>query len=398
MVSFFIVATMFLWISSVIGQENDNLERLGKAFPAGSTRSERFPSVEERVKLYMGNWYLPPCNTDGETILFDKKNKSAIQLRLPSNLNLTIDVFSDVEVDRIFFLNEEIIQNCAYQEVIQPKKKSKKESASQQNTIMDAKEVALKEKALFKADKKAKIFKNMRLYCNDVLISLVPSLSHVKLELESAAQTDIPPIMMQFGDLQHSHVYGVLPIPHFKKFRLASAKRTAEEPTTCVKSSNGDEPQHQPPPTHHNMQPIIWKLGMSRHYGLLPLVEAADRPWEQKKPKAIFRGQLTGSVHAYDRHNSDRENCIRWPRCRFVFENSESDLIDAKLTSTRHRMPDILDSVEMTAPTLSMEAMLEYKAIIMLEGNDVASGLKWALLSQSIVLMSRPVFTSWALE
>ena len=110
----------------MIGQENDNLERLGKAFPAGSTRSERFPSVEERVKLYMGNWYLPPCNKDGETILFDKKNKSAIQLRLPSNLNLTIDVFSDVEADRIFFLNEEIIQNCAYQEVIQPKKKSKK--------------------------------------------------------------------------------------------------------------------------------------------------------------------------------------------------------------------------------------------------------------------------------
>jgi hypothetical protein len=25
-------------------------------------RSERFPSITERLKMYMGNWYLPPCN------------------------------------------------------------------------------------------------------------------------------------------------------------------------------------------------------------------------------------------------------------------------------------------------------------------------------------------------
>ena len=34
----------------------------------------------------------------------------------------------------------------------------------------------------------------------------------------------------------------------------------------------------------------------------------------------------------------------------------------------------------------------------MLEGNDVASGLKWALLSQSVVLMPTPTHTSWAME
>jgi hypothetical protein len=34
----------------------------------------------------------------------------------------------------------------------------------------------------------------------------------------------------------------------------------------------------------------------------------------------------------------------------------------------------------------------------MLEGNDVASGLKWALLSQSVVLMPPPKHTSWAME
>jgi hypothetical protein len=52
----------------------------------------------------------------------------------------------------------------------------------------------------------------------------------------------------------------------------------------------------------------------------------------------------------------------------------------------------------MTSPAMSMRHLLQYKVIIMLEGNDVASGLKWALLSQSVVLMPPPQHTSWAME
>ena len=29
-------------------------------------RSERFPSFEERLKIYMGNWYLPPCTNENK--------------------------------------------------------------------------------------------------------------------------------------------------------------------------------------------------------------------------------------------------------------------------------------------------------------------------------------------
>jgi hypothetical protein len=45
-----------------------------------------------------------------------------------------------------------------------------------------------------------------------------------------------------------------------------------------------------------------------------------------------------------------------------------------------------------------MKQILQNKAIIMLEGNDVATGLKWALLSDSVVMMQPPSFTSWAME
>jgi hypothetical protein len=45
-----------------------------------------------------------------------------------------------------------------------------------------------------------------------------------------------------------------------------------------------------------------------------------------------------------------------------------------------------------------MKQQLQYKALIMVEGNDVATGLKWALLSNSVVMMQPPSHTSWAME
>ena len=45
-----------------------------------------------------------------------------------------------------------------------------------------------------------------------------------------------------------------------------------------------------------------------------------------------------------------------------------------------------------------MAEIQSHKVIISFEGNDVASGLKWSLLSQSVVLMPMPTRTSWAME
>ena len=45
-----------------------------------------------------------------------------------------------------------------------------------------------------------------------------------------------------------------------------------------------------------------------------------------------------------------------------------------------------------------MQIMLKYKAIIIIEGNDVASSLKWALYSRSVVMMREPTKTSFAME
>ena len=48
--------------------------------------------------------------------------------------------------------------------------------------------------------------------------------------------------------------------------------------------------------------------------------------------------------------------------------------------------------------SLKISEQLNYKYILSIEGNDVASGLKWQLYSNSVVFMRKPKVVSWAME
>lgn len=54
--------------------------------------------------------------------------------------------------------------------------------------------------------------------------------------------------------------------------------------------------------------------------------------------------------------------------------------------------------VRFAVPELSIEEQLKYKFILCLEGNDVASGLKWQMPSNSLVVMPKPTCESRFLE
>lgn len=47
---------------------------------------------------------------------------------------------------------------------------------------------------------------------------------------------------------------------------------------------------------------------------------------------------------------------------------------------------------------MSIEEQLEYKFLLAIEGNDVATNLKWAMSSNSLVLMSKPKYETWFME
>jgi hypothetical protein len=57
-----------------------------------------------------------------------------------------------------------------------------------------------------------------------------------------------------------------------------------------------------------------------------------------------------------------------------------------------------VNGIEVVRNKVGVDIIQKHKVIISLEGNDVASGLKWSLQSESVVLMPPPTRTTWAME
>jgi Glycosyl transferase family 90 len=124
---------------------------------------------------------------------------------------------------------------------------------------------------------------------------------------------------------------------------------------------------------------------------------------------AIYRGGLTGMNRKRTTSSNHRENemeeliwCQQIPRCNLVLQHGNSNYVDAKLVQYRseaeYRVQPVLQNTSMFGNSMKFQEMLQYKAIIMLEGNDVSTGLKWSLYSNSVVLTPKPTCTSWAME
>jgi hypothetical protein len=356
-----------------------------------TTRDGRFPSREERLKLYMSNWYIPPCPeyTDGLVRYQVNPNNSnasdtdfwpTVTATVASdyagtnpNATTTLLLQSAVVPDTAFFVDSGTILDCLETE----------ESAATQY-----------------ADR-IQFRKNMNMYCSDVASTVLTAVNHVDWETTDNASPPLPPpTVVQFGDLKHSHVFGAVNIPYLKKFRSATSAlgldAVVHQQPTCL-----SQPRRMLQTIHDTSyyQPIIWKFASRRHFGNLESIYREDVPWELKSDMAVFRGQLTGSRNdGFNKHLEPAVNCMKLRRCRLVYTHANSTLIHARLTSTRNRLPDSINGVQLVAPAVTVRRLLSFKGVIMLEGNDVASGLKWALLSQSVVLMPTPKHTSWAME
>jgi hypothetical protein len=314
-------------------------------------RLSRFPSVEQRVKHYMSNWYAPPCDsTTGVRV--SKWSRDGTWVAKPTWYELgtsSIAASSAVETDTVFYAAAKPIINCTYSPT-----------------------------------------NNLRFYCRDARDTL----------LNATAELDIP-ILMQFGDLDYSLKQDKVDIPVLKKYRNAMSLQELYA-LTSQKCYRG-RPRVAPSFLDRRLQPIIWNLNSQRHYARLAAVSKFDIPWENKTDMAVFYGNLNdhdanqGSLQM-NQFSLDVDKCLELPRCRLVLMHNSSELVDAKLTKTFGRVPDVVAGVRVVGDRRKMDDLLQYKALIMLEGNDVSSGLKWGLLSNSVVMMPRPKFSSWAME
>ena len=363
-------------------------------------RHHRFPSVDERVQVYMTNWYLPPC----ENVSVDKIPDEDFYVQYNYIYNATIH--ADVMLFRETRTWREKVKGVLRHFIID------------ESTGYDLLHFMTKLDTLTSC---------RNVYCRDLVRYLLPA-------MDRSPSGAVPiPILYQFSDAEKTRAYniemqkyGPYPaVPHMKKFRLALTKEERDRvvgadrqcstvprnvPQTILQTQELlDDPDAK---LLHVAQPIVFKLKIQRHYGYVEGIPAQDMPWSKKKSQAIFRGQFTGRFPAGMSTSETAalsvfEQCQLLHRCRLVYNAAKSasngsSLVDAKLVGpildVRKDFPKTIDGIDLYGDRTSIDVMLSYKAIIMLEGNDVSSGLKWALFSNSVVLTQTPTKTSWAME
>lgn len=128
---------------------------------------------------------------------------------------------------------------------------------------------------------------------------------------------------------------------------------------------------------------VILPLNNERHWNPILEVPANDIPWEQKTDKIIWRGVATGR----DKRISLVEK----------YYNYSEDKIDVGFTKWVSYYKGKQDNKLLKQP-VTMHEQLKCKYIISIEGNDVATNLKWILTSNSVCIMPKPTVESWLME
>lgn len=127
------------------------------------------------------------------------------------------------------------------------------------------------------------------------------------------------------------------------------------------------------PIVENNENSILLKLNKIRHFVFVN----DKRKFENKIPKIIFRGAAHGKPI----------------RQKFIEMYVNNPMCDVKDTAK-----DSINPIKWQSKPISIKKQLRYRYIMAIEGNDVASNLKWIMSSNSIAVMPRPKYETWFME
>ncbi len=119
-------------------------------------------------------------------------------------------------------------------------------------------------------------------------------------------------------------------------------------------------------PNDENRNNILINLDKVRHFTWIK----DPFTWDEKECKIIFRGDTGGK-----------------PRRQQFIEQWK-----------QHPWCDLVSTSDTTYEQMSLYEHLKYRYIMALEGNDVASNLKWVMSSNSVAVMPRPTCETWYME
>lgn len=240
--------------------------------------------------------------------------------------------------------------------------------------------------------------KNVKLfyYVRHYLSSLIPNwwfTSRLNRKLQSLDQREDKAYILQrvaYYNRLHSHTMLPPDVPSLKKKELKGHKvylfdtyqYTRWFPSSLrLQLCAGDVNYVVPSPSVVKSRPIcegnennvILKLNRIRHF----LFIHDTIPFEKKRNMIIFRGKVAGKAQ----------------RERFMqkyFGHPWCDLGDIGRAGNNPK--------EWHTPKMTIRDHLRYKFILALEGNDVASNLKWIMSSNSLAVMPRPTCETWFME
>ena len=130
---------------------------------------------------------------------------------------------------------------------------------------------------------------------------------------------------------------------------------------------------------------VLLQISVSRHWGMIPNVKKSDTPFERKKNILVWRGATTGL-------DDNRFEDNRLLAVNKMIDDKNCDVGFSLVCQGKSPDKRLLKN------TMRLKEQLQYKYLLSLEGNDVASGLKWQLYSDSVVFMRKPRIVSWAME
>ncbi|MCR5180753.1 MAG: lipopolysaccharide A protein [Bacteroidaceae bacterium] len=120
---------------------------------------------------------------------------------------------------------------------------------------------------------------------------------------------------------------------------------------------------------------VVLKLNQVRHFSFL----SDSKSFRQKQGRIVFRNIVSRSQ---PQRTTFLELFINNPIADAGMVNANSDT----------------QRTEWLRPFMSIEEQLDFKFIACIEGNDVATNLKWVMSSNSVAVMPRPRFETWFME
>ena len=266
-------------------------------------RGERFPSVDERVRLYMSTWYLPPCSKPD--LSFHRNNSDStptifIQEKARSQ---PLSISCEPRRDAVFSIHSKTLAKC----------------------------VGVRSLPLLS-------------YCNDLFD-----------DFWDFSFDSNPPVLVLAGDIRSEKAMPKADIhstPVLAKHRKAASIEAVHNATHTKNPSDCTDQRNHLYFDHSNKNdydvpipfpPIIWKLNTKRHFGKhLDIVRHTKILWQDKIPKAIWRGDPTGYGRNRVMQNGihfPEATCNAMPRCLFVKKHVGSHVLDAGFTSIKgHEM------------------------------------------------------------